>query len=262
MINRKPQTLATWDPKLYENLWRCAGNRARNSQTELAGREYDSSHAMYAMYEKRKKPAFSPEFPDPIQRNTTRFDCLLIDRNKHVENALNGKPMQLPDYLSDAISDEYKGWQEMLGDWLTVNDDRKTEYVWHNLTIGAAESDLSGEISLTYFTDGTGDQHWRPFFAVVDGEIYDCTDTTLGDCDLLEDTIGWYIYTLDGESLPDECRTDQLSRGYCSNPTSELEKQLYRDSEPVWHWGLSCFVGRIKSYAYPVRLYPEAPYYA
>ena len=260
-LNRQPTTLANRDPKLYQNLWQCAGQRARQcSDNERAGREYSTADAMWNHAERCKVPAFQPSLPDGIVP-TVRYGGLLLDRAKHIENALNGQPLTVPDYLSEMMTEESAGWQDKVAIWLSINDDRETVFTCYSATIGA-DSDLPGYINLTWFTDGTGDQYWRPFYAVVDGEIYDCRDSTIGDCCILDDTIGWYVTDMEGELLPSKCDTDRLMAGYSSEPTYRLEKMLLGDSKPAWHWGHDCFVGRLECWPHPVKLWPEIPHYA
>lgn len=262
-LNRQPQTLATWDPALYENLWRCAGDRARQSHWKDAGDDYSTAHAMWEMMQSRRKPAFKPALPDGINcdGDSIRYDGLWLNRGKHIAAAMCNDPVSIPDYLSDAIADSEEGWQDRFCAWLKANDDGNADYEAHSLTTGTGESDLLGSIEIDYFTSGCGDQFWAPFWAVIDGNVHDCTDSTIGDCCILDETIGWYVSTLDDEPLPEECRTDRLSAGYSSNPTYELSEALLGDSEPTWHWGFGCFVGRLKSFPHPVKFHPEVPYY-
>lgn len=261
-LNRKPVTLANRNARLYRNLWQCAGERARQcSDNERAGREYQTADAMWSHAERCKVPAFQPSLPDGITPSEN-YSRLTISRAKHIESALNGSPLTVPDYLSELMTEEAAGWRDRVANWLSVNDDRETQFTYFSATIGAFESDLSGEINLTWFTDGAGDQYWQPFYAVVDGEIYDCRDSTIGDCCILDDTIGWYATDLSGNPLPDDCQTDRLLQGYSSNPTCELETMLLADGQPVWHWGFGCFVARLQCWPEPVKLWPEPPHYS
>lgn len=268
-LNRQPTTLANWGAAFYANLWRCAAERARNADSERAAREYGSGHAMWEMHQKRKNPAFLPSLPDNlrlIDPDRIEFDRLAIDRASHIASVLNSDPVTIPDCISTAICDDAPGWRDSVAQWLTVCDDDRQDWIPHTVTIGTVTigsegSDLWGGIDLTYYTDGNGDQHWRPFWAVIGGEVYDCRDTTLADCGILTDRIGWYLCQLDAEPLPDDVRADRFSEGYSLAPTSELESALVGDSRPVWHWGLNCFVGRIQGWDHPVRMHPEPPCY-
>ena len=258
MLNRQPTTLASWNPDLYCGLWRCASQRARlTTNSQLAGREYETAQALYALYEKTKKPAFSPIYSEPINCDTLQFNRLLLDRDRHIELAVNSQPMAIPAYLESAIYDQDKDWQEKLAEWLKINSDECLDYAYHALTIGG--SDLNGEIDLTYFVHDKGDQYWQPCYLVIGGSLYDLTDSNIAECGILDTTIGWYVCTLDDEPLPDECRVDQFSQGYSHNPTAEVERQSM--GEPVYHWGHNCFVGRLKTYRHPVKLWPEVSTY-
>jgi hypothetical protein len=264
MLNRQPTTLASWDPDLYINLWQCAGDRARILDGESPrdhdriGREYNSADSAWNLYRSKLKPAFSPQYPEPINCDTLQFDQLTLNRDKHIELSVNSKPMEIPAYLESAIYDEDKGWQEKLAEWLKINSDECSDYVYYTLTING-ENDLNGEIDLTYFVHNEGDQYWQPCYVVVDGSVYDLTDSNIAECGILDTTIGWRVSTLDGKQLPEECQVDRFFQGYSSNPTAELEGYLI--GKPVYHWGYNCFVGRLKSYPYPVSLWPEVSSY-
>jgi len=259
MLNRQPTTLASWDSDPYRNLWRCASERARlSADNNLTAREYESANAIYAIYEKVRKPAFSPQYPEPIGCDTLHFDCLTLNRNKHVELSVGPKPIEIPVYLESAIYDQDKDWQDRLAEWLKINSDDCFNYVYHTLAING-ENDLSGEIEVTYFVRDEGDHCWQPCYVVVDSSVYDLTDSNIAECGILDATIGWWVSTLDGEPLPDECRVDRFSQGYSHSPTAELEGCLV--GEPVYHWGYNCFIGRLKTYPHPVKLWPEVSSY-
>jgi hypothetical protein len=259
MLNRQPTTLASWDPDLYRNLRQCASDRARLAiGYDLAGREYESASKLYDIYVRVKKSVFSPQYSEPINCDTLRFNCLSLNGDKHIEMSVNSGPLPLPVYLGSAIYDQDKNWQDRLAQWLKINSDECLDYVYHTLTLNG-ENDLDRDIELTYFVRDGGDQLWQPRYAVVDGNAYDLTDNNIAECGILDTTIGWWVSTLDDEELPKECQVDKFSQGYSCNPTAELERQLI--GEPVYHWGHHCFVGRLKSYPYPVKLWPEVSSY-
>lgn len=260
MLNRQPSTLRTWNPDLYRNLWQCASQRARSTaDSDSAGREYGSAIALYAIHETTKKPAFSPQYPEPINCDTLRFDLLTLNRDEHIKLSVNSQPMSIPVYLESAIYDYDEGWQDKLAEWLKINSDECLDYVYHNLTIVNGENDLNGEIELAYFVRDKGDRCWQPCYFVIDGGVYDLTDSSIAECGILDTTIGWWVSTFAHDQLPEECRTHKFFQGYSSNPTAELKRQLI--GEPVYHWGYNCFVGRLKSYPYPVKLWPEVSSY-
>ena len=259
MLNRQPTTLVTWNPDLYQNLWRCASERARlSSDNDLTMAEYKSANALYAIYETTKKPAFFPQYPKPINCDTLRFDRLTLDSSKHIELAVNSQPMAIPVYLESAMYDQDKGWQDRVAEWLKINSDDCLDYVYYNLNIYDG-NDLSGAIDIVYFVHDKGDRYWQPCYVVVGGSVYDLTDSNIAECGILDVTIGWHVSTLDGNQLPDNCRADRFSQGYSHNPTAELQRQLL--GEPAYHWAHNCFVGRLKSYPYPVKLWPEVSTY-
>jgi hypothetical protein len=259
MLNRQPTTLASWDSDLYRNLWQCASKRARSTNdNNLTTREYETAGAIYAIYEKSKKPAFSPQYPEPIDCDTLRFDRLTLNRDKHIELSVDSQPMEIPVYLESAIYDQGKDWQDKLAEWLKINSDECFSYVYHTLSTSAGNG-LSGEIYVTYFVRDKGDHFWQPCYLVIDGSVYDLTDSSIAQCGILDTDIGWWVSTLDNEPLPDKCRTDRFSQGYPHNPTAELARQLI--GQPVYHWGYNCFVGRLQSYPHPVKLWPEVSCY-
>jgi hypothetical protein len=221
-------------------------------------REYGSANALYAIYEKTKKSAFSPQYPEPVDCDTLHFDRLTLNRDKHVKLSVGSSPMAIPVYLESAIYDQDKNWQDKLAEWFKVNSDDRLDYVYHTLSIDG-ENDLNGAIDAVYFVHDKGDRYWQPCYIVVDGSVYDLTDSSIAECGILDVTVGWWVSTLDNEPLPDECRTNRFSQGYSRNPAAELERQLI--GQPVYHWGYNCFVGRLKSYPHPVRLWPEVSSY-
>jgi hypothetical protein len=166
--------------------------------------------------------------------------------------------MALPVYLESAIYDQDKGWQDKLAEWLKINSDDCLDYVYHTLNTNG-ENDLSGDIEATYFVCDKGDQYWQPCYLMVDGSVYDLTDSSIAECGILDTTVGWRVSTLDNEPLPDGCQTDRFSQGYSRNPTAELKRQPI--GRPVYHWGHNCFVGRLQSYPHPVKLWPEVSSY-
>jgi hypothetical protein len=188
-----------------------------------------------------------------------------LDRAKHIENAMNGKPISVPGYLDELICDDKEDWQDKVADWLKVNDDRNWGYNYHRLTVGGGESSLSDGIIVDYFIseeNSGNDQYWAPCHVIVDGNLYDLTDSTIADCHILEDTLGWYITDMEGEGLPPELNTDKVQTGYSRECNYYLSELLLDGSEPVWHWGLDCFVGRIKCWPYPVKIFVDCPIYS
>ena len=171
----------------------------------------------------------------------------------------------MPDYLGELICDDEASWQDKVVAWLKANDDRGLEYNHHRLTVGSGETSLSGEIEVDYFIseeNSGNDQYWAPCYVVIDGDLYDLRDSSIADCDILSDTLGWWITDMEDSELPSELNADRAQTGYSSNPNNELSKLLLGDSKPVWHWGLDCFVGRIKSWPCPVKIFVDCPCYS
>ena len=263
-LNHKPTTLASWDPDIYFHAWRCASQRARMAQDpDRRGAEYETANALYELYRQRRQPAFSPKLPEGIKYSEfPQFDRLIIDRDGHIARAMNGKPIVIPDYINEAICDDRPGWKDKLSNWLQVNDEENRAYGYSELTIGRGScNDLQGEINMVYFyLDNGKDQYNTGFYGVIDGEVYDCTDSTVAESGILDDTIGWYLTDIRGEELPEECKTYRLEVGYSNNPTNMLDEIRDGRSEPIWHHGLHCFFGRIESWPHPVRMYPQLMY--
>ena len=262
-LNRKPTTLANWDHSFYFDLWSCVSKRACEAASagdgDRAGREYETASAMFAMYRSRKKPAFEQNCGQNIVPNLD-YLYLAIDRHQHIESAMNGKPIALPGYLDEILHDKEHGWQYRLAHWLKVNDDANVRYSWREITL--SDGKLSGEITVTWFYHETaGDCYHASCYAAIDGSLYDLTGSSIDDCSILETSIGWYVTDLRDEPLPDNCRTDTLSAGHSRNPTYQLERMLKGGSQPVYHWGLGCFVGRLETFPRPVKLWPESPCY-
>ena len=274
-LNRQPTTLATRDGMAtYFEAWSCANKRAglalQAGDRELMLRERESSDCLYSLYENCKEPAHPANLPDGVkfwgkQDGAPDRSSLYLDRGKHIENAMNSKPVSMPDYLGELICDDDAIWRDKVADWLEVNDDRNWGYNYHRLTIGNGETSLSGEIEIDYFIseDNSGkDQYWAPCYVVIDGDLYDLRDSSIADCDILSDTLGWCITDIEGKELPSELNADRAQMGYGSNPNNELSKLLLGHSEPVWHYGLDCFLGRIKDYPYPVKIFVDHPFYS
>ena len=259
----------------YFEAWSCANKRAslalQAGDRELMVREQESSNCLYSLYERCKQPAYPANLPNGVkfwgkQDGAPDWSSLRLDRGKHIENAMNSKPVSMPDYLGELICDDDATWQDKVADWLKANDDRNWGYNYHRLTKGCCEtSSLNGEIEVDYFIseDNSGrDQYWVPCYVVIDGDLYDLRDSSIADCDILSDSLGWYITDLEGQELPSELNADRVGRGYSNSPNRELSKLLLGDSKPVWHWGLDCFVGRIKGYPYPVKIFVDCPCYS
>lgn len=258
----------------YFHPWSCANKRAslalQVGDRELMVREQESSDCLYSLYERCKRPAYPANLPAGVkfwgkQDMAPDWGSLYLDRAKHIENAMNSKPVSMPDYLGELICDDDATWRDKVAGWLKANNNKNWGYNYHRLTVGSGETSLNGEIEIDYFTseDNSGkDQCWAPCYAVIDSNLYDLRDSSLADCDILSDTLGWYITDMEGEELPSELNTHRVGRGYSSNPNYELSKLLLGDSGPVWHWGLDCFVGRIKGCPCPVRIFIDCPCYS
>jgi hypothetical protein len=261
MLNRKPETLRTWDPLLYRDLWRSAVKRARcfADGSERAGREYESANALYFIYEQTGKPAFPPDYPEPIICDTDKYDRLRLHANRHIELALGDqKPLPIPAYLDTCIYDQDKNWEDKVCDWLKANDDENYDYTHYSLSLSSCN--LSGDTEITYFVkDNNKDQYWQGCYVVWGSNVYDLSDSSIADCGIVDDTIGWCVTTLSDDDLPPECRTYQYSQGCSSDPTDRLAKGLM--GEPVYHWGYKCFVGRLTTYPHPVKLSPVVSSY-
>ena len=275
-LNRKPTTLATRDGMAtYFEAWSCASKRAslalQAGDRELMLREQESSHCLYSLYERCKDPAYPANLPDGVkfwgkQDRAPDWEGLYLDRSKHIESAMNGKPISMPDYLGEFICDDEASWQDKVVAWLKANDDRNWGYNYHRLTVGSGEaSSINDGIVIDYFIseENSGeDQYWAPCYAVIDGNLYDLRDSSIADCGILSDTLGWYITDLEGQELPSELNTDRVGTGYSRECNYYLSELLLGDSEPVWHWGLDCFVGRIKGWPYPVKIFVDCPSYS
>ena len=211
-LNRQPTTLTTRDGMAaYFEAWSCANRRAslalQAGDRELMLRERGSGDCLYSFYERCKQPAYPANLPDGVkfwgkQDGAPDWERLYLDRAKHIESAMNGKPISTPDYLGELICDDEASWQDKVADWLKANDDRNWGYTHHRLTVGSGETSLSGEIEVDYFIseENSGkDQYWAPCYAVIDCSLYDLRDSSIADCDILRDSLGWYITDLEGQ---------------------------------------------------------------
>lgn len=266
-LNRKPETLAQ---RLSPDAWRNAMNCAIKRHAMAAeSRDYDRSSgeaatvgAITDLISLARDP-FPARVADGIRCDgtTPAWDRLTIDRDWHLEQAINGETIEPPTYLESAISDEDSGWQDRVCAYLQAIDDGNRDFVWDRLII-AGEHDLSGDIDAVSFVPADcNDRFWsQDTFIACDGKLQRM-DGSIGDSSILDDRIGWHAASLQGgEYLADcEAETQRYSVGYAHNPTRELEHDLI--GKPVWHYGLGCFVGRLRFWPHPVRLHPETPCY-
>jgi hypothetical protein len=265
-LNRKPTAPRGWDPDHYLEQWHKAQTSAR--QARLAGWEdverkaNNLADALYSLYELTREPAILPEYAYPIIPDTEEYNRLRIHANRHVELALGEKKLILPTYLENAISSEEIGWQESVAEWLRANDDDREEYTYHRLSLSEENNDLSSDsLEFIFFVKDNGqDQYYQKCFIVWDGVLYD-PDSSIAECGLLDTSIGWHVCTLNNKSLPNECRADKYNQGYSGNPTKTLEEDLFPRSKPVYHWGYTCFVGRLATFPHPVKMIPQVSFY-
>lgn len=266
-LNREPETLAQrLGADAWRNIAKCAIKRhAMASQS----RDFDRSSGEAAtcgaatdLIELALNP-FSVSVADGIASDdrVPSWDRLFLDRDWHLTQAINGETLELPSYLESAISDEDMGWQDKVCEYLKALDDRNRDYSWDRLEI-TGEHDVSGDIlAVTFVPVESADRYWsQDTFIACDGKLQKM-DGAIGDSGILDYRIGWYVADLqDGDYLADcESETQRYSVGYSSDPTHELERDLI--GVPTWHYGLHCFVGRLRFWPHPVRLYPETPCY-
>ena len=264
MLNRKPTTLAQHlSADSRRNIAECAIVRHRAAADRQDWHACNGESAASTMAFAQARLARQP-FPiiagDGIRHYGAipAIDSLAIDREHHINEAINGKPLTVPDYVDRVLSDESAGWRETVCSYLCAVDDEDRGYDWRNFNL---TGDLSGEIDLVaFFPADSADVYWcRDVYVVVDGLLY-TLDGTLGDSGLFDDRIGWYVCDLSGDYLSECHGVDRYATGYSSDPTRELVADLI--GEPVWHHGLNCFLGRLKAWPCPVRLHPYAPCYS
>ena len=203
-------------------------------------------------------------------------ECCALDINSHIEKSL-GSPIKLPPTLGDRLSDN---WANECHDDLVslfslmrgVEYEEKARDNTYNV-----ENDLSTFMVWTVYAPVTSsDWVWsRDAFVIVEiGEggdprysvynparIYDLSDSTVGDSDFLEFTLGWWAQPI-GEKYDEkelDFFNDRITVGYSSNPYYEMEQHLYHS--PVWVESLGCYVGRFKGCSFPVKLLPIEPCY-
>lgn len=262
MINRKPTTLAQ---RLSADAWRniaeCAIVRRRAASDRQDWHACDSESAATSMAFAQAHLARDP-LPIVVGEGIRHYgavptiDGLAIDREYHISEAINSKPLTAPDYVDRALSDESAAWREIVCGYLRAVDDENRDFDWRNFSLSG---DLSGEIDLVaFYPVDSADFFWcQDVYVAVDG-LLRAVDGTLGDSGLFDDRIGWYVSDLAGECLTD-CQCGCYATGYSSDPTHELSADLI--GTPVWHHGLNCFLGRLRAWPHPVRLYPSSPCY-
>jgi hypothetical protein len=264
MLNRKPHTLAqTLAPEAWRHIADCATARHRAAADRADYERCNGESAASSMAFAQARLARDP-FPivaaDGIRHYgaTPTIDSLMIDRDHHISQGINGEPMAIPGYLESALYDESPGWRDKVAAYLQAIDDDNRDFAYHNFSLSG---DISGEIDFVAFTPSAcGDHFWSDStFIAVDGTLR-AMDGSLGDSGFLDCTIGWHVSDIGGDYLSDcEAETQRYATGYSSEPTCELQRDFI--GEPVWHHGLQCFVGRLRYWPHPVRLYPETPCY-
>lgn len=266
-LNRLQTTLAhKMSPEAWRNIADCSTARRRllrdsgSTDWNRHSREHGSCAAAAALASLAREP-FPIVAADGIRHHgkVPAWDSLLIDRDWHIEQSVNDRPTDLPCYLETAVSDEESGWQDRVCQYLQAVDDGNREFCPHLIDLNG-ESDLSGDIFAVAFCPADSpDWLWASeVYLCVDGGLHSL-DRAIAESGILETTIGWYVSGLtDGEFIDG---FDSLATGYTSDPTGELQRLLFKDSQPVWHHGLGCFVGRLAGHPHPVRLYPTTPCY-
>lgn len=266
-LNCPPFTLAQrLNPEAWRNIADCAYARHR---LHSAAQDYDACSREWQSWELAIAQSKLAAEPLPIKvadgmhfyGKAPELDGLCIDRDWHLEQSINGETVSVPDYLDSAISDEETGWKDKVCDYLKAIDDKNRDFVWDRLEING-EHDLTEDVDAVSFTPSDrGDRFWsQDTYIACDGKLKRM-DGSIGDSNFLDDRLGWHVADLQTGDYLAECenKTQRYSVGYSNNPTAELRGDSIGD--PVWHYGLGCFVGRLKYWPRPVRLYPETPCY-
>ena len=205
-------------------------------------------------------------------------ECCTIDVAFHVSETL-GKPLELPEAIENLCAEHWANSDEVEPNLLALfalMTGSTYEQVHRDNTYNH-ENDLSGFLVYTVYAPiGCRDWVWqRDVFVAVeigsggdprycgysDAQIYRLEDDTLGDCNFLETTLGWWLEPIRESYDPAEIDwlNDRISCGYSSSPYYELERNTY--SKPIWNESRGCYLVRPKDSPYVCRAMPQEPCY-
>ena len=221
--------------------------------------------------------------PNSPQLSALIFDqhypeCCAIDLDFHISETL-GEPIKLPEAIETLCAKQWANSEEVEPNLLSLFQlmtGSAYEQVARDNTYNS-ETDLSGYLVYTVYAPiGCRDWIWTPdvFVAVELGaggdprycaysgaKVYRLDDTTLGDCNFFEVTLGWWLEPIRDtyDPQPIDWLNDRISCGYSSSPYYELESNTY--AKPIWNESRGCYLVRPKDYPYVCRAMPQEPCY-
>jgi hypothetical protein len=272
-LNRKPITLAGvgMTGRDWQNVAECAYSRkryhAKKEDYAACAREWTSVRMAWDAAHDAMADPFPPKLPEGLTTGTVyhpsdrhsndpEISCVRVSRSWHLAQTVGeeSKAMELPSYLQDAVDEEREGWRDLVCSYLSAVDDFNRPYTFryveaHEIDFG----DLDGEFNFTiFYPKGEPDSVWANCYIALDNRLYDLTDSSVADCGILNTTINWRITGLNGEQLPENL----------SFPTGDtIRRPITFIGRPVWHHGLSCFVGRLRACSFPVKIFALPPLY-
>jgi hypothetical protein len=205
-------------------------------------------------------------------------ECCAIDLDFHVAETL-GKPIKLPEAIETLCAEHWANSEEVEPNLLALfalMTDSTYEQVHRDNTYNS-ENDLSSFLVFTVYAPiGCRDWVWeRDVFVAVEmgaggdprycgysgAQIYRLEDDTLGDCNFLETTLGWWLEPIRDTYNPQpiDWLNDRISCGYSSSPYYELESNTY--AKPIWSESRGCYLVRPKDSPYVCRAMPQEPCY-
>ena len=205
-------------------------------------------------------------------------ECCAIDVTYHVGETL-GEPIKLPEAIETLCAEQWANSEEVEPNLLALFQlitGSAYEQVHRGNTCNH-ENDLSGFLVFTVYAPiGCRDWVWeRDVFVALEmgaggdprycgysgAQIYRLEDETLGDCNFLETTLGWWLEPIRESYDPAEIDwlNDRISCGYSSSPYYELESNAY--AEPIWSESRGCYLVRPKDSPYVCRAMPQEPCY-
>lgn len=211
-----------------------------------------------------------------IDRNYPEY-CTLSAAD-HISESL-GKPLDLPEAIETLLGEHWANSEEVEPNLLqlfklitgaeykqaardnTYNNESDLDsfYVWTVYApIDCPDWCWQRDVFVAVEMGSGGDPRYCGYSGA---RIYRLEDDTLGDCNFLETTLGWWLEPIRDtyDPQPIDWLNDRISVGYSSSPYYELESNTY--FKPIWSESRGCYLVRPKDSPYVCRAMPQEPCY-
>jgi hypothetical protein len=204
------------------------------------------------------------------------WDCPTLNTEMHLESSL-GKPIRLPDSLTEKLGYTWATeCEDALLRFFARTTHQQYEHV-HRDNSYNHDNDLSSNIVYSIFAPvDCSDWIWcDDVFVVVEehlggdvrGNYGDATVyrvDQLGETGFFDVVCGWRAEPIseqyDAEDPELRRLNDRFSIGYSNWPTGDVRDAL-ASKKPAWSDQYGCYVARLESVPFPVKLHPVEPYY-